>query len=96
MKTMDWETRKFGCVSLMLSAIEILVVWGGVALSKTSIRWDWNLVRHVLEATYLIGALGSVTFAVVGLAMDNRRTVALLAVIVALVAFVICGLPMVA
>ena len=91
---MKWEVRKFGCISFILSALEILVVWGGVALSSTSLQWDWSLVRRVMEATYLVGALGAAAFAVVGLFMDARRMAALLALIVAVVSFVVCGLPL--
>ena len=47
-----------------------------------------------MEATYLIGALGAVAFAVVGLFMDARRMAALIALIVAVLSFVVCGLPL--
>ncbi|MGA3350197.1 MAG: hypothetical protein ABSC33_14320 [Candidatus Sulfotelmatobacter sp.] len=46
------------------------------------------------STTWLVGGLGSLGFAVAGLVADSRRMTALIALIVTMATFVVCGLQM--
>jgi len=91
-----WSKRKFGCISLALSLAEILVIYGAVVIVQTSQQPHMPLVRKVVDITYLVGGLGSFGFAVAGLVADSHRRAAFFALIAAIVAFLVCGLQMLA
>lgn len=89
-----WSRSKFGCISLVLSLAEIGIIWSPLALVWTSGKHLTPLVVTVSSTTWLLGGLVSFGFAVAGLVTDSNRVAALIAVIVAVVTFLVCGLPM--
>jgi hypothetical protein len=89
-----WFKRKFGCISLALSFAQIVIIWSPLALFQISGRHPTFLIVNLSSTTWLIGGLGSFGFAVAGLTADSQRMTALVALVGAIVTFVICGLPM--
>lgn len=90
-----WSKRKFGLISVTLSLIEVFVIYGAVALVLTSNGQHvppW--IRSVVDWAFLIGGLSSLGFAVAGLVADPHRLVALIAVVVTMLTFVVCGFQM--
>jgi hypothetical protein len=69
-------------------------MWGDVALVQQPDRHTMRLLVSVNSATWLIGGLGSLGFAVAGLVADSHRLTAFVAVFVTVAAFLICGLQM--
>jgi hypothetical protein len=91
----SWRfNSKFGYVSLALSFAEIVVIWVPLILAQKSGHHLTPLVMNISGTAWLIGGLGSLGFAVAGLAADSSRVTALIAIIVTVVTFLICGLPM--
>jgi hypothetical protein len=91
-----WSGRRLGCTSLAVSLAEILVIYGVVVIVQTSQQPHMPLVRKVVDITYLGGGLGSFGFAVAGVVADSHRRTAVVALIAAIVAFLVCGLQMLA
>jgi len=89
-----WSKRRLGSISLALSLVEIVIMWGDVALVQTPSRQTMHLLLNVNTWAWLLGGLGSLGFAVAGLVADSHRMTAFVAVIVAVAAFFICGLQM--
>jgi hypothetical protein len=88
-----WSKRGFACTSLALSLAEIVIMWGAAAIVQTSEQQQhMRLIRNVVDDTWILGGLSSLGFAVAGLVADSHRMTAFVAVIVAIVAFSICGL----
>jgi hypothetical protein len=85
---------KFGCVSLALSLAEILVIWGGVAIGRLWHQHNWQCLGNAFLHAFLVAGIGSVVFAVLGLVKDTRRTLALVALVLAVANFGICALPL--
>jgi hypothetical protein len=91
-----WSGRKLGFTSLAVSVAEILVIYGAVVIVQTSQQPHMPLLRKVVDIAYLVGGLGSLGFAVAGLVADSHRRTAFFALIAAIVAFLVCGLQMLA
>ena len=91
---MNIRAGKFGCISLALSLTEILVIWGGVALGRLWPQHNWQWLGNAFMYAFLVAGLGSVVFAVLGLVKDARRTLALVALVLALANFGICAPPL--
>jgi hypothetical protein len=90
-----WSRRRFGCISLALSLAETLIVYGAAVLVQTSRQPHASpLILKMASTTCLVGGLGSLGFAVAGLVADSRRMTALIALIVTMATFVVCGLQM--
>jgi hypothetical protein len=90
-----WSKRKFGCISLAMSLVETIIVYGGVVLVQTSKQPHAPpFVVSVASTAWLVGGLGSFGFAVAGLVADSRRTTAIVAMIATIAAFFVCGLQM--
>jgi|HubBroStandDraft_1064217.scaffolds.fasta_scaffold881526_2 hypothetical protein len=90
---MRFRSEKFAWISLALSLLEVLIVWGGVALGKIRPQYDWRWVGNVPLNTFRLSAAGSVIAAALGMFMDSRRFYALLAMLLALAAMGICAVP---
>ncbi len=87
------KLRKYGCISLGISLVEILVIWGGTAMALATPQLNWRPFRTVMICTYTFGFIGSLLFSVVGLAGDSRRIPAALALATTVVNLVICSVP---
>jgi hypothetical protein len=88
-----WSKRKFGCISLALSLAETLIIYGAAVLVQTSRQPHASpSILRMASTTWLVGGLGSLGFAVAGLVVDSHRTTALIALIVTIVTFLVCGL----
>jgi hypothetical protein len=89
-----WSKRGFACISLAVSLAEILIIGGALVLVQTSKQPPTPLIVRLTDTTWLIGGLGSFGFAVAGLVADSDRRTAFFALIVAIVAWLICGVPL--
>jgi hypothetical protein len=91
-----WSKRRFSCVSLAMSLGEILVV-GCVVVSVQISKHDATPgIERLAGVAWLVGGIGSFGFAVVGLVSDSDRRTALLALVAAIVVFLVSGLPLMA
>jgi hypothetical protein len=90
-----WWKCKFGCISLAISLTETFIVYGSVFLVQTAKQPNApSLIVSVASTAWLLGALGSLGFAIPGLVADSRRGAALVALVATIAAFVGCGLQM--
>jgi hypothetical protein len=90
-----WAKRRFGLVSLALSLAEVSLIYGIVAWVLASNQPHiLPSIRKVVDGAFLLGGLGSLGFAVAGLLADPHRLTALIAIFVATLALVVCGLQM--
>ena len=85
---------KYGYISLFLSLVELLAIWGGMGIVKA--LGIWGCAPHWLEGlwvfTYLGGWVG-VVFAAFGLAKDSQRLVAGLALLFGVLSLLFCSIP---
>jgi hypothetical protein len=89
-----WSKRRFGCISLALSSAEIIIIWGAIGLFQMPGEHNALIFSKVTSITLLAGMLGSFGFAVAGLVSDSHRPTAFVAIVMAGVAFFICGVPL--
>jgi hypothetical protein len=90
----DWfRSRKFASISLIISIIEILIIWGGTTVALSTPHLDWKWFRPVMIYVYGFGFIGSLIFSIVGLANDLRRVLAFCALAVAVIDLAICSVP---
>ena len=87
--------RKFGCISLALSLVEIAVIWGVVLVVQLFSSGTPHLIVRTAEATWLLAGPASLALAVAGLIADSRRMIALFAFVAAPSAWWFCGLRMI-
>ncbi len=85
-----WPQCKLGYISLAISLAEI-VIMGLVQMSKQP---PTPQILRLAYGTWLVGGLGSFGFAAAGLAADFDSKTAFFALIVAIAAFLIFGLPL--
>jgi hypothetical protein len=88
-----FRSQKYGCISLAVCLVEILIIWGGTTVALASPQLDWRWFRTVMIHTYGWGLIGSLIFSIVGFARDSRRILAGLALAMAVVNLVICSVP---
>jgi hypothetical protein len=93
---MRFRSEKFAWISLALSLLEVLIVWGGVALGKIWPQYGWRWVGNFPLNTFRFSAAGSIIAAALGMFMDSRRLFPLLALLLALAAMGICAVPLAA
>jgi hypothetical protein len=84
--------HKTAAVSLACCFLEVLIVWGVVAAVQATGRQP-HLVK-LASAAWLFGGLLSIVFSIAALIVDRRREVGAASLVVALVSFLVCGLPM--
>lgn len=89
-----WSKRRFACISLVVSLVEVLIIGGTMVLIQTSKRPPTPLMVRLVDTTWLICGLGSFAFALVALVADPDRRTAFFTMIVAIVAGLICGFPL--
>lgn len=86
-----WKPRRFGCISLALSLAEIAAIGIAILVVRSSIHQDVTRIQSVAADAWFLGGVGSLGCAVAGLVADAKRFTAFLAIILTLLAFVICG-----
>jgi hypothetical protein len=84
--------HKTAAISLACCLLEVVVVWGVVAAVQATGQHP-HLVR-LASAAWLIGGLLSIGFSIGALIVDRHRGVGVASLAVALLSFVVCGLPM--
>jgi hypothetical protein len=85
--------RAYGSISLAICLVEILIIWGGTGLALAAPQIDWRWFRTVMIYAYGLGFFGSFIFSIVGMAIDSRRVLAVVAMATSVVNLVICSLP---
>lgn len=88
----QWSKHKVATVSIALATLEIVIVWGAVVIAIGTKQHATLLT--IASFAWILGGLGSFTSAVASLVIDQKRQMGLLSLIISVVAFLICGLPM--
>ena len=79
--------------ALVISTAEPILIWGAAAVAWHFPHHDWRWMAKPLLLIYLTG-VASIPLAVIGLLLGRRRRVALVALALGAVNFVICGIPL--
>lgn len=87
-----WPNHKIATASLLFSGFEIIVVWGAAAAVPAI--GEHSILLRSASFAWILGGLGSLLLAALALIVDRQRQMGLVCFAVALVAFFICGLPM--
>jgi hypothetical protein len=85
--------EKLPAVSLILAFVEVTFIWGLFVLDHTSPPLSPLTVR-LAAAIWIFGGLGSIVCAICAMTVKPRPRLAPVALAVAIVAYLICGLPM--
>jgi hypothetical protein len=89
-----WSRRRFSIVSLILSlTYAIIMGWAYVSVQMAKTPPTPHIV-HQIDTAWLLGGLTSFGFAVAALVADSDRRSAILAMIVAVMVGLICGVPL--
>lgn len=95
MQTMQQSMKqKLPMISLALSAIEAIVIWGSVGVDA---RWKEYapLMSILADYAWLLCGLGAIGLAIASIAVDSPRKIAPVALGVSLIFFFFCGFPMI-
>jgi hypothetical protein len=84
--------HRTAAISLAFCFLEVVIVWGVVAAVQATGQQP-HLVR-LASAAWLFGGLLSIGFSIAALIVDRRRGVGVASLVVALLSFLVCGLPM--
>jgi hypothetical protein len=97
-----WSGRMLACISPAFSLSALLIFGSAIVLVQLSLiqppTGDPSVrspLKVITAAAWLLGGLGSVVFALTGLAFDSRRGAALAALIIAILVFFICATQMI-
>ena len=89
-----FRLRKWGSLSLLVSLVEIFVIWGGSAVVAPLMpQLDWKEFQSLTIYVYGGSFMGSLVLSIVGLATDTRRIAAALALALTFVNLGICSVP---
>jgi hypothetical protein len=86
-----WSKRGLGCFSLVLSVLEVAIVWGVVGLLQTQGSRYVYVAPKVAGIAWHVGGLVSFALGLAGLFVDSDRRTAVFAVIFSLAAFAVCA-----
>lgn len=90
-----WSERRLGLVSVAISLVEVCVVYGAVtSIVLRNLHRTPPQLAHLASSAWLLGTFSAFAFAIAGLVADSQRLTALVAVVLAIVTFLICGLQM--
>ena len=78
-----WAAHKFAYVSFAICLGEMIILLALIVLVRSPGDHD-RVVTKVSAITYLLGVPGCLVFAVIGVVVDDRRRMALIALILAL------------
>jgi hypothetical protein len=91
-----WSDRRLGLVSLAVSLLEVIIVYGGVALIVgMKLQHTPPRLLHVASIAWLLGTFFSFSFAIAGLIADAQRLASFVALVMAMATFLVCGLQMI-
>jgi len=91
---LEWRTsRLLAWTSLFVSFVEITVVWATAAYLYAN--GPNKSVYRITEAAWIMGTALSLVAAVLALRNQCFRRIGLVALIIAIVSFFVCGLPMI-
>ena len=90
--SLSWTLEKYGIVAFSVCLVELVGIWIPFALVSPYTSAPW-LVR-MWAVLYLAGLL-SIPVAIIGLFIDKRRLLALLALIFGIVNIVLCVGPLI-
>lgn len=84
--------HKMAAISLATCLLELLIVWGVVIIVQLSGQ-QLALLR-LASGAWVCGGLVSIICAIAALIIETRRGIGALSLAVAIVMFIVCGLPM--
>ena len=84
---------KLPVLSIAMALTEVSFIWGLVFFSHASQPYSAHTLRLASQAWILCG-LGSIVFAIAAMVIKPRPKLAPLALAVAILAYFVCGLPM--
>ncbi|HKO14022.1 MAG TPA: hypothetical protein VJV22_18785 [Acidobacteriaceae bacterium] len=91
---LEWRTcRSLAWFSLIISFIEIIVVWATATYLYAN--GPNTSVYRVTEAAWVLGTPLSIIASVVAVLNQRHRRIGMIALIVAIISFLVCGLPMI-
>lgn len=93
--SLQWfRFRRYGSMSLAVSLVEVLIIWGVSAIVAPLMpQLDWQKFRSPMIYIYVLGFLASLISSIVGLLLDDRRMLAVFALVVAIVNLGVCSVP---
>ena len=92
-----WSERRLGLVSLAVSLLEVLIIYGGLLLIVgMKLQHAPPRLWQLASSAYLFGTFFSFSFAIAGLLADARKIASSVALILAMGTFLVCGLQMLA
>lgn len=84
--------HRLASVSLSLCILELVIVWGAVAVVRSS--GQHLALLRLMAIAWIGGGLVSIVSAAAAIVVDPRREIGVVALIAAVVTWLICGLPM--
>ena len=91
--TVDWKSHRLAYSSLSVCLIEMMVFATAIVLVRTPFDHP-TLIKKATGIAWLFGTPAAVLLAIGGLARDDRRVAAVMALVVALVCGLFCTLQM--
>jgi hypothetical protein len=88
-----FEFRKYGVLSIAVSLVEIIVIWGGPALVFAASNHDDSFIKTMMMGAYTLGFISSLVLALAGLAGDSRRSFSILALLCSVGNLALCSIP---
>lgn len=85
--------QRLAVISLALSTIEVIVVWGSLAVNAIW-RQHAALMYKLASDVWVLCGLGAIGLSIAAIAVASPRKIAPIALGVSLIAFLLCGLPM--
>jgi len=87
--------HKTASVSITISILEMVVVWGVVAIVQFIPQQHTpSKLVSITSTAWILGSVSSIVLAAATIIVDSRREIGVLTLILALAVFIICGLPM--
>lgn len=91
---MRWRSRLFGSIPLIVCLIELVGIWGTVAILVLTRQQHLDWMIRPIALLYVAG-LASIPIAVIGLLKDTHRTLAFAALVLGFANILVCVLPFV-
>jgi hypothetical protein len=88
-----FKLRKYAALSIAVSFVEIIAIWGGPALVFAFSNHELSFIRSIMIGAYSFGFIGSLVLSVARLAGDSRRSLSILALIFSIGNLALCSIP---
>jgi len=92
----SWRANRLAFISVGISSLEIVVIWGALLISIPWRQLHEPMLLKITAGAWLLGGLGSVALGIVALIVYGDRAPGAAAVSFGVVAFLFCGLTMIA